>query len=188
MTLIGHALAYAAPAGRYERHREPGRYLYRLAELAALGFVLSSFASFGPTLEALSAAVLCVALVVVSVTDLEYRIVPNRIVLPASAVVLGLNTTREPKPEWILAALALSLVLFLAAVVNPQGMGMGDVKLAFLMGAGLGWAAAFALVIAVFAAFIPALVLLIGGGGRKTTMPFAPFLALGSVIALFAAA
>lgn len=185
VTLIGHALGYAAPAGRYERRWQPGRFLYPAAEVAALGLVLGSLAVFGPSLEALSASVLCVTLVVVSVTDLEYRVVPNRVVLPAAAIVLGLNTIREPKPEWLLAALAVSLALFLAALVNPQGMGMGDVKLAFLIGAGLGWTAALALVVAVVAAFVPALVLLIAGGGRKSTMPFAPFLALGSAIALF---
>jgi leader peptidase (prepilin peptidase)/N-methyltransferase len=187
VTLIGHALGYATPAGRYERRWQPGRYLYPAAELVALGLVLGSLVAFGVSLEALSAAILCVALVVVSVTDLEYRVVPNRVVLPTSAVVLGLNTIREPKPVWLLAALAVALFLFLAALVNPQGMGMGDVKLGFLIGAGLGAGAALALVVAVFAAFVPALVLLVGGGGRKTTMPFAPFLALGAVIALFAA-
>jgi prepilin signal peptidase PulO-like enzyme (type II secretory pathway) len=186
--LIGHALGYAAPAGRYERHRQPGRYLYPAAELTALGLALGSLVAFGASLEALSAVVFCTALVVVSVTDLEYRVVPNRVVLPASAIVLGLNMIREPKLEWLLAALGVSLFLFLTALVNPQGIGMGDVKLAFLIGAGLGWAAALALVVAVVAAFFPAVVLLIRGSGRKATMPFAPFLALGSVIALFVAA
>jgi prepilin signal peptidase PulO-like enzyme (type II secretory pathway) len=187
VTLIGHALGYATPAGRYERRWQPGRYLYTAAELVALALVLSSFVVFGPSLEALSASIFCVALVVVSVTDLEYRVVPNRVVLPAAAIVLALNTIRQPKPEWLLAAFAVSLVLFVAALVNPQGMGMGDVKLAFLIGAGLGWTAVLALTVAVVAAFVPALVLLIAGGGRKSTLPFAPFLALGSVVALFAA-
>jgi len=188
VVLLGHALAYAAPAGRYARHRQPGRFLHPVAEIAALALVLASFAAFGVSLQALSAAILCVALVVVSVTDLEYRIVPNRVVLPAAAAVLALNTLRDPIPEWILAALAVSLVLFLAALVNPEGMGMGDVKLAFLIGAALGWSAAIALVVGIAAAFVPALVLLVAGRGRHATMAFAPYLALGTIVALFAPA
>ena len=185
MILLEHALAYAAPAGRYERRRQPGRLLHPVAELTALVLVLACVAAFGLTLEALSAAILCVALVIVSVTDLEYRIVPDRIVLPAAAVVLLLNTIRKPSPEWILAALAFALVLLVAALVNPEGMGLGDVKLALLIGAGLGWGAVLALVVAAAAAFVPALVLLLGRGGRKATMAFAPFLAFGAVVALF---
>jgi len=77
-------------------------------------------------------------------------------------------------------------VLFLAALVNPQGLGMGDVKLAFLIGAALGWAAVPALVLGVFAAFLPALALLLAGRGRKATLPYAPFLALGALLGLFA--
>ena len=187
VTLIGHALAYAAPTGRYERRWQPGRYLYRGAELIALGLVLGSFAAFGASLQALSASILCMALVIISVTDFEYRIVPDRVVLPAAAIVLGLNTIRDPSFVWLLAGVALSLVLFLAALVNSQGMGLGDVKLAFLIGCGLGWAAPFGLVVGVVAAFLPALVLLMAGAGRKSTMPYAPFLALGCVIALFLA-
>jgi leader peptidase (prepilin peptidase) / N-methyltransferase len=186
VTPLRHALAYAAPAGRYERRREPDRLLHPLAELSAIALVLGCFAAFGLSLEALSAAVLCVALVIVSVTDLEYRIVPNRVVLPAAGLVLTLNTLRDPAPEWILAALAVCLVLFAAALVNPRGMGMGDVKLAFLIGAALGWSAALALVLGIVAAFVPALVLLLSGRGRDVTMPFAPFLAFGALVALFA--
>ena len=185
MTPLGHALAYAAPPGRYERRLKPARLLRPAAELAALGLVVVSVAVFGPSLQALSAAVFCVALVVVSVTDLEYRIVPNRVVLPASLLVLGLNMLRDPRPEWLLAALAVSAVLFLAALVNPQGLGMGDVKLAFLIGAALGWSAVPALTLGIFAAFLPALALLLSGRGRKATLPFAPFLALGALLGLF---
>lgn len=186
MTPLVRALAYAAPPGRYERRLRPARFLHPVAELAALGLVLVSVAVFGLSLEALSAAVFCVALVIVTVTDLEYRIVPNRVVLPASLLVLCLNTLRAPRLEWLLAALAVSAVLFLAALVNPQGLGLGDVKLAFLIGAALGWPGVPALVLGIFAAFLPALALLLAGRGRKATLPFAPFLALGALLGLFA--
>jgi leader peptidase (prepilin peptidase) / N-methyltransferase len=186
VTPLGHALSYAAPPGRYEQRFRPGRFLYPAAETVALALVLASFAVFGLSLEGLSAAFFCVVVVIVTVTDIEFRIVPNRVVVPASAIALALNMLRDPAPEWILAALALSFVLLLAALVNPNGLGMGDVKLAFLIGAALGWAGAVALVVGIAAAFVPALVLLVSGRGRHATMPFAPFLALGSVVALFA--
>lgn len=184
--MLEHALAYAAPAGRYERHRKPGRLLHPLAEGTALVLVLAVVAAFGLSLEALAGAVLCVALVIVSVTDLEFRIVPDRIVLPAAAVVLLLNTLRDPSAEWILGAAGMFLFLLVVALINREGMGMGDVKLGFLIGAALGRGALLALVVAVAAAFVPALVLLVSGRGRKATMAFAPFLAAGAVVALFA--
>src|SRR5213075_309008 len=81
---------------------------------------------------------LCAVLVAISAIDLEHRIIPNRIVLPAMVVVLVANTVRDPSLEWIIAALAASGFLFTAALIYPAGMGMGDVKLALLMGAALG--------------------------------------------------
>ena len=77
-------------------------------------------------------------LVVLSAIDLDYRIVPNRIVLPAAAVVLVAHTLIDPSVEWILAALGASVFLLIAALVYPEGIGMGDVKLALLLGAMLG--------------------------------------------------
>jgi prepilin signal peptidase PulO-like enzyme (type II secretory pathway) len=186
VTPLGHALAYAAPPGRYERRLKPAAVLHPAAELAALGLVVASVAVFGLTLEAPSAAVFCVALVLVTVTDLEYRIVPNRVVFPVSALMFGLNTLRDPSAEWLLAALAVSAVFYVLALVNPGGLGLGDVKLAFMIGAALGWAAVPGLVLGIFAAFLPALAMLLAGRGRKSTLPFAPFLALGALVALFA--
>ena len=84
------------------------------------------------------ASFFCVVLVVLSAIDLEHRIVPNRIVLPAALVVLVAQTALHPSPEWTLGALGASGFLFVAALAYPAGMGMGDVKLALLLGAMLG--------------------------------------------------
>jgi len=125
--------------------------------------------------------------VAVSVIDLEHRIIPNRIVLPATVVVLVGNSVRDLSPEWALAALAGSGFLFAAAIDYPAGMGMGDVKLALLMGAALGRVVPVALMVGMLSALGPALYLLArhGSAARKMRIPFGPFLALGSVIALF---
>jgi leader peptidase (prepilin peptidase)/N-methyltransferase len=102
--------------------------------------------------------------------------------------VLVAQTIREPSPEWILAAFGAALFLFLAVLVYPAGMGMGDVKLALLMGAALGKLVSVALMVGMVSALVPGVYLLArhGRAARKMGIPFAPFLALGSIIALFA--
>jgi len=143
--------------------------------------------AFGLTVEAAVAALFCAVLVAVSAIDLEHRIIPNRIVLPATVVVLAANTARDLSPEWALAALAASGFLFAAALAYPGGMGMGDVKLALLMGAALGRTVPVALMAGMLAAMVPSVVLLVrhGSKARKMGIPFGPFLAIGSVVALF---
>ncbi len=120
-------------------------------------------------------------------TDLERRIVPNRIVLPALAVALVVQTIRDPSPEWALGALGAGGFYLVLALVYPAGLGMGDVKLAAFLGAWLGRDVIVALLAGSLLAMLPALVLLIrhGSAARKLGIPYAPFLALGGVIALF---
>ena len=157
-------------------------------ELASALLVTGCVVAFGLTGAAAVAALSCGALVVVTATDLEHRIVPNRVVLPAAAAVLALHTAVSPSAEWSLAALGAAGALFLVALAYPGGLGMGDVKLALLIGAMLGRTAPLALMLGTLLALVPSLVLLArhGSRARKLAIPFAPFLALGSVIALFA--
>jgi leader peptidase (prepilin peptidase)/N-methyltransferase len=128
-------------------------------------------------------------LVVLSVIDLRTRRLPNWIVLPAAAVVLAAQIAVSPGHwyEWILGALGAFSFLLVAALISPKGMGMGDVKLALLLGAALGWAVAPALFIGLSAAALAGLVLIARGGwaARKTAVPLGPFLALGGLVALF---
>lgn len=128
-------------------------------------------------------------LVVLAVIDLRTRRLPNRIVLPAAALVLVAQIAIAPDRwvEWTLAAAGAFTFLLAAALVNPAGMGMGDVKLALLLGAALGWAVAPALFIGLAAAALAGVVLVARGGwaARKTAIPLGPFLALGGLVALF---
>ena len=126
--------------------------------------------------------------VVVTATDLRHRLVPNRVVGPAALAVLPLMTVAERSPEWAIAAFGASGFLLVAALAYPGGMGMGDVKLAFLMGAALGRTVPVGLMVGMVSALVPSIVLLArhGQAARKMAIPFAPFLALGSVVALFA--
>jgi leader peptidase (prepilin peptidase)/N-methyltransferase len=156
-------------------------------ELATALLLAGCVLTFGLTVRAAAAAVGCAALVVVTATDLERRIVPDRVVLPAAIAVLALRTVADPSPEWALGALATAGVLFLVVLAYPGGMGMGDVKLALLIGAMLGRFAYVAVMLALLLAFVPSVVLLArhGARARKFAIPFAPFLAAGAVIALF---
>lgn len=161
---------------------------YPLVELTTALLVAASFFAFGPSAEALVASFFCAVLVVVSATDLAHRIIPNRVVLPAAAITLAARTALDPSLEWLLGAFGAALFFFLAAVAYPAGMGMGDVKLALLLGAALGATVPVALMAGMLTALVPALVLVVrhGRSARKLAIPFGPFLALGGFVALFA--
>jgi leader peptidase (prepilin peptidase) / N-methyltransferase len=163
----------------------PMRYL--LVELGTALLVAASFANFGLTWEALLAAAFCVVLVALTAIDIEHRIVPNRIVLPAAVVMLVAHTLVDPSPEWALGALGAFAALFVVALIQPGGMGMGDVKLCLFLGAMLGWNVFVGLFVGIIAGAAPAIVLAVrhGKAARKLTIPFAPFLAFGGVVALF---
>ena len=127
---------------------------------------------------------------VLSAIDAERRILPDLIVLPSFAVVLAANIALEPgrAVEWVACSLGASLFLFLALVAYPKGMGMGDVKLALLLGAGLGKAVSVGMMVGMLSALVFSTVLFArhGLGARKMYIPFGPFLAFGALVALFA--
>lgn len=157
-----------------------------VAATTALGGLVGL--AFGLTLEGFVGALFCWILVVITRTDLEHHLIPNRIVLPGALVVLVGRTLDDPSVEWVLAALGAGLVMFLIVFAYPKGMGMGDVKLSLLLGAGLGLSVTVGIFFGFIGAFVPAAVLLVrhGSSARKRAIPLGPFLALGSVIALFA--
>jgi leader peptidase (prepilin peptidase) / N-methyltransferase len=156
--------------------------------LLAAGVVVGCVAKFGFGAEALVSAFFGVVLVVLAAVDLEKRIIPNRIVLPATAVVLPAQIALHSSDAlaYVIAAVGAALFFFLPLLVYPAGMGMGDVKLALLLGAGLGGAVVTALFVGVFAgAFFAIVILVRGRGARGRMIAFGPFLALGGLVALF---
>jgi leader peptidase (prepilin peptidase) / N-methyltransferase len=161
---------------------------YPIVELTTAALLAACVLAFGLTFYALLAAFFCAVLVAISAVDFEHRIVPNRIVLPATAILLPLHTLADPTAEWALGAFGASLFLFLAVLAYPSGMGMGDVKLALFMGAMLGKTVAVALMVGMLSALVPSAFLFVryGSRARKMKIPFAPFLAFGSLAALFA--
>ncbi len=186
MSLFAHVVSYALP--EVDPRRSRFQHALSLAlPVAGAALVAACLAVFGPTLHGLAAAAFCLALVVVTATDLEYRLIPDRVVGPAVLVVLPAMTLAHPSPEWVLAGLGASAFLLVFSLISPQGMGMGDVKLAFLMGAALGRDVVVAFVVAAVASLIPSIAILVrhGRAGRTIGFAFGPFLAAGSVAALF---
>lgn len=180
-------LSYVALRGRCRGCGERIGLVYPAVELLAALLIAAGFLAFGFSGKAFVAAFFSATLVTISATDLSHRIVPNVIVLPAFAVVLAAMTALDPSFEWLLGALGAFLFLFAAALAYPRGMGMGDVKLALLLGAMLGRTVPVALMVGMLAALVPSLFLLArhGSAARKMGIPFAPFLSLGGIVALF---
>ena len=129
-------------------------------------------------------------LVPVALIDLEHRIIPNKLTALGAILALAIGTALDPagEPERLIAGIVAGGALLVAALAYPGGMGMGDVKLAGVMGLFLGSAVAPAMLIALFAGVLfGALVVARKGAlvARKTAVPFGPFLALGSIVAVF---
>jgi leader peptidase (prepilin peptidase)/N-methyltransferase len=133
----------------------------------------------------------CVAalLVWLAALDLDHRLLPNRIVLPAAAAVLLAQTALSPgRAAAFVAAAVVAAGFFLAfALAKPGALGMGDVKLAFLLGAAFGRGVIPVLVIGCLAASLFAAGVLVAHGKSAVgrTIAFAPFLALGALAAVF---
>jgi len=180
-------VSYAVLHGRCRHCGVRIPFVYPAVELLTALLVAACVFTFGLTAQAAISAFFCLVLVAVSAIDLEHRIIPNRIVLPATAVVLVANTLRTLSPEWAIAGACAFTFLLVAALIYPAGMGMGDVKFALLMGVALGKAVPVALMAGMIAAMVPSIVLFARHGkqARKMGIPFGPFLALGSVVALF---
>ena len=181
-------ISFALLRGRCRHCAAPIPWRYPLVEGVTALLITACVLRFGLTADALVAAFFCAVLVAISATDIEHRIIPNRIVLPAAGIVLVANTLLHPSIAWAVAGLGAALFLLVAALAYPGGMGMGDVKLALLLGFALGWAVPVALMLGMLAAILPSLVLFArhGRAARKMRIPFGPFLAFGGVVALFA--
>jgi leader peptidase (prepilin peptidase)/N-methyltransferase len=156
-----------------------------VAGLAAAGLAA---AVLGVTLRGLVATVLVLALIPVVAMDIERRLIPDAVVLPATAFALALGIAAEPGRWWLrpLAAAGAGGLLLVLWAVHPEGMGLGDVKLAALLGAALGASVVPALAVAFGAGGLTAAWLLVARGrrGLRTAVPFAPYLAGGALIGL----
>jgi len=164
---------------------------YPLTELGLAGlWAVTVAVLWGDPFEIALGLVFVTTLLAVTLTDLDRRVIPNRILLVAAVVGVALTVIGDPSslPERIAAALAAGGTFFLVALAYPRGMGLGDVKLATLMGLYLGRHVAPAILVALLAGSVVGLFLIAreGSSARKRAIPFGPFLAFGGVVGLLA--
>jgi leader peptidase (prepilin peptidase)/N-methyltransferase len=171
---------------------------YPLLELATAGLFVGAAWRFGPGFTAIMIAAFFLVLLAVSAIDLERKIIPNRIIYPslivfAVLVAAGWAAGAHLHPVGsIVGMLAFGGAMFVVAFISPGGMGVGDAKLAALIGLVLGSlglsyvtvAAALAILVGGLVAIAAVLFL---RANRKTAVPFGPSLAAGAVLAAFVA-
>lgn len=177
--------------GRSRCCDDPISARYPLTELALGVLYAATVAVFwGNATELVLGLVFVTMLVAITVTDLERRIIPNKILLATAVAGVAIVAIGDPAslPQRLIAAAAAGGALFLVALAYPKGMGLGDVKLAAVMGLFLGRNVAPALFVALLSGSVVGLVLIArdGADARKRAIPFGPFLALGGVVGLLA--
>jgi leader peptidase (prepilin peptidase)/N-methyltransferase len=163
--------------------------LIRNATIAVAAFLsLLGAIRYGMHMETLVVIFVISVLVVISRIDLEHRIIPNRIVVPAWIAVLLAQIAIFPGHwvQWVVASFGAGLFFLAVALAYPGGLGMGDVKLALLIGAALGWPVLTALFLGTLASGLVAGVMLFkeGSSARKRGIPLGPFLAGGAILVL----
>ncbi|MCW2987882.1 MAG: prepilin peptidase [Solirubrobacterales bacterium] len=182
-------LSWLALRGRSRCCGEPISPRYPLTELTLGALYAATLLILwdDPTDVALG-LVFVTVLLAVTLTDLERRIIPNKILLVAAGLGVAIVAVGDPSslPERGIAAVAAGGLFFLVALAYPRGMGLGDVKLAAAMGLFLGRNVAPAILVALLAGSLVGLAMIVrqGGGARKRAIPFGPFLALGGVVGL----
>lgn len=158
-------------------------------EVACGGLAAGIVLAVGPGWDAVATIVLAVVLVPVVVIDLRHRLIPDILVLPATVAALAASILADPARWWVPVAGAAGAAGFLLILwlAYPAGMGLGDVKLAALIGAALGAAVVPALAIAFGAGAVVGLLLIarLGMRARRMAIPFGPFLAAGALAALW---
>jgi leader peptidase (prepilin peptidase) / N-methyltransferase len=157
--------------------------------LVGAGLAIASVVDFGASGRALVGVVLCPVLVLLAAIDMEHRLLPNAVVFPSVLFVALIVAAADPAGffEHLWAGLALFGFLFLFAAIFPAGLGMGDAKVGLLIGLALGSRTFAAMLATSAAAFVAAVWILArqGPSGRKQSIPFGPYLALGAILAFF---
>ncbi len=178
-------------SGRCRVCGEPISARYPLTEATLGGLWAATYLIVGDEdlAELALGLIFCTVLLAITLTDLELKLIPNAIVLAGSVAAVAIVAATDAGdlgPRAIAAAIAGGGLL-LVALAYPRGMGMGDVKLAAMMGLFLGRAVAPALLVGFLAGSIVGVYLIArhGSEGRKRAIPFGPFLALGGIVGLW---
>jgi leader peptidase (prepilin peptidase)/N-methyltransferase len=164
---------------------------YPVVEAATAALLVAVVLAKGADSDAWLGLAFVVLLVPVTLIDLDHRIIPNTLMLVGTVVSVALVLLTQPESltEHLIAAASAGGFLLVAALAYPAGMGMGDVKLAAVMGLFLGRSVGPAMLVAlVTGSVVGALIIARMGAkeGRKTAIPFGPYLAFGGLVGLFA--
>lgn len=164
---------------------------YPLTELAVgVLYAATGLAFRDDVAQLLLGLVFVSMLMAVTLTDLERRIIPNKVLLVAALLGLAITVLGDlgSLPERAIAVAAAGGLLLAAALAYPRGMGLGDVKLAATMGLFLGRDVAPAILVALLVGSLVGVAMIAreGAAARKRAIPFGPFLALGGLVGLFA--
>jgi leader peptidase (prepilin peptidase)/N-methyltransferase len=183
-------VSWLALRGRCHSCGVPISARYPLVEATTSALYVAVVASQDDAVRIVLGLLLVTALVPITLIDLDHRIIPNRITGSAAIAALVAIAALDSDflVEAIIAGIAGGGFFFIAAVLYPRGMGMGDVKLAGVLGLYLGRAVAPAILIALVAGVVVGAAIIARKGakeGRKTAVPFGPFLAAGGMIAFF---
>ncbi|WP_320672659.1 prepilin peptidase [Patulibacter defluvii] len=181
LVLRGHCRDCDAPI--------PRRYPLVEATTAVLWALVAAVA--GDTVDVVLGIVLVTALVPITLIDLDHQRIPNVITYPAAVVALVAGTALDPGGELarVAAGAGAALFLLVPAIIRPDGMGIGDVKLAGVLGLCLGPAVAVAILAALVVGSLTGALLAARHGvqsARKMRIPFGPYLAVGGVIGIVA--
>ena len=185
-------LSWLLLRGRCRDCKEPIASRYPLVEgaTAALFAAVAVVHAHDTTMLVLG-LVLVAFLVPIALIDLDSQLIPNRLTLPAAVAAIVLGTVLDPggEVERLIAGAAAGLIVALPSLLHPSGMGMGDAKLVAVLGLFLGAAVVPAFFVALIVGTIGGVAIMVRKGmseGRKTRVPFGPFLALGGVVGVLA--
>ena len=184
-------LSWLLLRGRCRDCGEPISKRYPLTEFGLGALFAATYLILGddPWWELALGLVLCLLLVIITLTDLDQRIIPNKVVLAGTIIGIGIIAVGDIDElgKHALAAAIAGGVLFLVVLAYPRGMGMGDAKLVGMMGIYLGRAIGPAVLIGFLVGAIVGIAMIArrGAQARKEAIPFGPFLALGGIIGLW---
>jgi leader peptidase (prepilin peptidase)/N-methyltransferase len=184
-------LSWVVLGGRCRTCGQPVSWMYPAVEIVTAAVFVVTYLTYGLTPLAFVRVLFACALIVLFVTDLQHKILPNVITLPG--IVVGLASSVFLPPGWVSALIGVLVgggVLFAIAeayyrIRGQEGLGMGDVKLLAMIGAFLGWKLVLlTLVFASFTGSLAGMLMIVSGrGGMKYALPFGTFLTVGAFFA-----
>jgi leader peptidase (prepilin peptidase) / N-methyltransferase len=184
-------LSWLVLRGRCRSCSAPISARYPLVEALTAALCVGAVLAHSSAIGIATSVIVILLVVPCALIDLEHRIIPNKLTALGAIVALVVGVALDPggEPQRLIAGAAAGGFLLLAAMAYPGGMGMGDVKLAGVLGLLLGRAVAPAILLALLSGVLGGVFIIARKGaheGRKTAVPFGPFLALGALVSVFA--